>query len=275
MVKEARIHKGQPGVKRSKKLRERLGLRERRYEVKQLIKRKCSDDYEVLEEVFDYPTLMSIYKLLKRGIITSLLGVMKSGKESRIYRGRDGEGNDLAIKIFLVSSAEFRRGMLPYIEEDPRFESLRRSRRGLVYAWATKEFKNLKKAHSSGVRVPKPIAILKNVLVMEFVGREGVPAPLLKEVRLENPETTYRTLLEIIKRLYAKAELVHGDLSEYNVMMLDGEPILFDLSQAVLPEHPRAGDLLRRDLHNINNYFKRLEVRVEPLDKLERWVRSE
>lgn len=274
MVEEARICEGQPSVKRSKKLRKRLGLQEKRYEVEQLVKRKCSDDYKVLEEVFDYPTLMSVYKLLKRGIISSLLGVVKAGKESRIYRGKDKEGNDLAIKIFLVSSAEFRRGMLPYIEGDPRFEGLRRSRRGLIYAWATKEFKNLSKAHSSGVRVPKPITVLKNVLVMEFIGHEGIPAPLLKDVELEDPETIYRVLLRNVRRLYTEAGLVHGDLSEYNVLVLDGEPILFDLSQAVLPEHPKADELLRRDLRNINNYFKRLGVETEPLDRLERTVRS-
>lgn len=259
---------------RPQRLRKKLKLKEKRYEVKQLIKSKVSEDYDVLEEVFDFPTHMAIYKLLKRNVISSLQCVVKTGKESRIYWAKDEKGGDLAVKIFLTSAAEFRRGMLPYIEGDPRFKGIRRSRRALVYAWATKEFKNLKRAHESGVRVPMPIAVLNNVLVMTFVGRDGVPAPLMKESEIRNPKALYKETLRVTKRLFKEAGLVHGDLSEYNVMLWDGKPVLFDFSQAVTLEHPRAEELLRRDLYNITKYFKRLGVEVDPIEKIERWIRS-
>ncbi|NIW52844.1 MAG: serine protein kinase RIO, partial [Candidatus Korarchaeota archaeon] len=61
----------------------------------------------------------------------------------------------------------------------------------LIYAWAQKEFKNLQRAMDAGVRVPEPIAISKNVLIMSFIGKNGDSAPLLKEVSLKNPRQVY------------------------------------------------------------------------------------
>ncbi|MEM2537663.1 MAG: RIO1 family regulatory kinase/ATPase, partial [Candidatus Bathyarchaeia archaeon] len=65
-----------------------------------------------------------------------------------------------------------------------------------------------------------------------------------------------------LKRLYQKAELVHGDLSEYNIMIWRGRPVLFDMSQAVPLSHPMADFLLNRDIANINKFFGRLGVEV-------------
>jgi len=254
------------------KVEEKLRRREMLYDIEQRMKRKRSEEYEVLEEVFDRSTLMTIYDLMNAGVIDIIFGVVKAGKESRIYWGRDSSGQDIAIKIYLTVSSEFRKGMLPYIDGDPRFTRIRRGTRSLVYAWAQKEFKNLKRASEAGVRVPKPIAVSKNVLVMEFIGDEGVPAPLLKHVQLENPEETLETLLGYVRRLYRDAELVHGDLSEYNVMVRDGELVLIDLSQAVLLEHPMADELLRRDIKNVLRYFKRLGVDVPTLKEVYEWV---
>jgi RIO kinase 1 len=112
------------------------------------------------------------------------------------------------------------------------------------------------------VRVPKPIAVEKNVLVMEFIGEDGVSAPSMKEQLPSKPERVYSLLLAYLGRLYRKAELVHGDLSEYNIMIWKGKPIIFDVSQAVSTSHPNAGFLLRRDLANLNRFFSRLGVKV-------------
>lgn len=250
----------------------KLRRREMLYDIQQRMKRKHSEEYEVLEEVFDKPTLMTIYDLMNAGVIDVIFGVVKAGKESRIYWAKSPEGRDLAIKIYLTVSSEFKRGMLPYIEGDPRFTHIKRDTRSLVYAWAQKEFKNLKRAYEAGVRVPEPFAVSKNVLVMEFIGDEGVPAPLLKYVELENPEATLNTLLEYVRRLYQVAELIHGDLSEYNVMMWDDTPVLIDISQGVPLEHPMADLLLRRDLKNLLNYFSRLGVEAPSLEEAYRWV---
>lgn len=231
------------------------------------------EEGEVLEEVFDKPTLMTLYKLINRGVIESLVGVVKSGKEAKIYRALGSKGEELAVKIYLTVSAEFRRGMLPYLEGDIRFSHVRRDIRSLVYAWAQKEFKNLKKAWEIGVRVPKPYTVENNVLVIEFIGENGVPAPLLKDADVLNPEKVYEKLLNYLKILYRKGELVHGDLSEYNVMILkNDEPVIFDMSQAVLLSHPLADMLLRRDISNLNRFFRKIGVEVKPENEIYRWI---
>jgi len=227
------------------------------------MREKRSEEYEVLEEVFDRSTLMTIYDFLNKGTIDQIFGSVKAGKESKLYWGKDKEGTPLAIKIFLTVSAEFKRGgMVPYIEGDPRFAHIKRDTRSLVYAWTQKEFKNLQQATHAGVRVPKPIDVSHNVLIMEFIGKDGVSAPLLREIELKNPQRIYDQVLTHVKRLYQKAKLVHGDLSEYNIMIWKNKPVLFDVSQAVLLEHPMAGQLLNRDIENLNRYFKRLGVEV-------------
>ncbi|MEM3442640.1 MAG: serine protein kinase RIO [Candidatus Bathyarchaeia archaeon] len=251
------------------KLEHRVRLVERRD--KMLIKDR-SEERAVLEEVFDQSTLMVIYDFLNKGVIDEIHGVVKAGKEARIYWGKDKLGNELAIKIYLTVSAEFRKGILKYIEGDIRFKSIKRDTRSLIFAWAQKEFKNLEAATAAGVRVPKPIAVKNNVLIMEFIGKNGVNAPTLKESPPKNPEKIYKTLLTYLKRLYRKAELVHGDLSEYNIMLWKGRPVLFDMSQAVPISHPMAETLLNRDLTNLNKFFSRLGVAVLPTEECYRRI---
>ncbi len=245
------------------RVEKKIGRREKRYETERLMREKRSEEYEVLEEVFDRSTLMTIYDFLNKGTIDQIFGAVKAGKESKLYWGKDKNGNPLAIKIFLTISAEFKRGgMMPYIEGDPRFAHIKRDTRSLVYAWAQKEFKNLMQATNASVRVPKPIDVSHNVLIMEFIGENGDGAPLLRETTVKNPQRIYSQVLANVKKLYQKAKLVHGDLSEYNIMIWKNQPVLFDVSQAVPLEHPMADQLLHRDLENLNRYFKRLGVEV-------------
>ncbi|KYH38783.1 MAG: serine/threonine kinase [Candidatus Bathyarchaeota archaeon B23] len=164
--------------------------------------------------------------------------------------------------------------MLKYIEGDPRFKRVRRDPRGLIYTWTRKEFKNLKRAEEAGVNVPKPHSFYRNILVMGFIGHDGVPAPLLREATPGDPEAFYRRLLREVRLLYTGAGLVHGDLSEYNIMIWEEEPVIFDISQAVLLDHPLSNQLLRRDLDNINAYFSELGVEVLDVEEIERWVRG-
>jgi len=120
--------------------------------------------------------------------------------------------------------------------------------------------------------VPKPIVVRNNVLVMEFIGKDGVSAPSMKELRPKNPEKTYHVLLAYLQKLYGRAELVHGDLSEYNIMIWNGKPVIFDMSQAVLISHPMAGFLLKRDLTNLNKFFSRLGISVLSTEECYRQV---
>ncbi len=254
-----------------KKLEHRLRIVEKRD--KMLIK-DFTSERAVMEEVFDRSTLMTIYDFLNKRTIDEIYGVVKAGKEARIYWGKDPDGKELAIKIYLTTSADFKKGMLPYIEGDPRFAHVRRDTRSLVYAWAQKEFKNLQRAYEVGVKVPQPIAVEKNVLIMEFIGKNGVSAPLMREVSLGKPERVYRQLLTYLRRLYRKGRLVHADLSEYNIMIWKNKPVIFDVSQAVPIEHPMADQFLRRDLENLHRYFKKLDIDVLSVEEMYKRVTS-
>ncbi len=197
----------------------RLNRKQQAYETESLMKKKRSEDYQVIEEVFDKPTLLVIYGFMNKGVIDEIHGVVNAGKEARVYWGKDTQGNELAIKIYLTSSADFKKGMIPYIEGDPRFAHVRKDTRSLIYTWAQKEYKNLQRAKEAGVNVPEALAVQKNVLIMDFIGKNGKRAPLMKETTLEDPEKVFKILLTYMRRLYSKGGLVHADLSEYNIMM--------------------------------------------------------
>jgi RIO kinase 1 len=152
--------------------------------------------------------------------------------------------------------------MMMYIEGDYRFKEVKRDTRSLISTWAQKEFRNLDAANKAKVRVPKPIAIDRNVVIMEFIGEGGVSAPTLKEIPPENPQKTYKQLLTFMSRLYQKAELIHGDLSEYNLMTWKGKLVMFDMSQSVPTSHPLAQTLLNRDISNVNRFFSRQGIEV-------------
>jgi RIO kinase 1 len=94
---------------------------------------------------------------------------------------------------------------------------------------------------------------------MEYIGTETGRAKRLSEVEVENPETAYEVVSEYMRRLYA-AGLIHGDLSEYNVVFHEGQLVVIDLGQAVTVHHPNADDFLERDCENVASYFRRLGV---------------
>jgi RIO kinase 1 len=245
------------------------------YEVESLMKEKRSEEMDSLEQVFDRQTLMIVYRLLNRGYIKNINGVVRSGKEARLYWGMGRRNKLVAIKIFLTSSAEFKTGRMMYIHGDPRFKNTRSDTRSLVNLWALKEFKNLTQARDGGVRVPRPIKVEGNVLLMEFIGKNGIPAPLLRETALNHPARVYDKIAEATKRLYQKARLIHGDLSEFNIMMVNLNPVIFDFAQAVPPEHPMAREFLRRDLLQMNGYFSHIGVKVPPIERVTAWVTGE
>jgi len=252
----------------SRKARKKLAHKEKTVERRdKMLVHDFSSERATLEEVFDRATLMVIYDFLNSGVLYEVHGVVNAGKEARVYWGKKKDGKDLAVKIYLTASAEFRKGMLKYIEGDYRFKGVKRDTRSLIFTWAQKEFRNLEQASRAKVRVPKPIAVKNNVLVMEFIGKEGVNASSLKEQPPSKPDRVYSVLLTYLTRLYRKAELVHGDLSEYNIMMWKGEVVIFDVAQAVPTSHPMAEFFLRRDLTNLNRFFSRLGVKVLSVDE--------
>jgi|Deesub1362B_J571_1020462.scaffolds.fasta_scaffold00071_35 RIO kinase 1 len=227
-----------------------------------------ADDFKVYSEILDRTTLMALYKLSKRGSIEALGGVLSSGKEANVLHALGSEG-EVAVKVYRIYTSDFR-NMYEYIEGDPRFMKVRKDRRSVVMAWARKEFRNLKIAEKAGVRVPHPIDIESNVLVMEFIGEDETPAPRLKDIENDMSKEDMKRIcfkiIEYVKRLYEKGDLVHGDVSEYNILVHRNEIFLIDIGQAVLTRHPRAMEFLRRDLENISRYFRRFGIKVDAND---------
>ncbi|MCX8170328.1 MAG: serine protein kinase RIO [Candidatus Methanomethyliaceae archaeon] len=233
---------------------------------------KDEDLFETVEEVFDYITVMALYSIINKGIIGEMRGVVKSGKESRIYWAKGNNDEDLAVKIYLTSSMEFKKGILQYIHGDPRFK-VGKNYRKIIYTWAQKEFKNLIEAHSVGVSVPKPIHVFKNILVMEFIGSNGVSAPLLKDWPFLS-EKLLNQILNEVKKLYNNAKLVHADLSEYNIMVHEGKVYLIDFGQAVPLTHPRNYEFLIRDINNILRFFRKAGIETPEDEVIVNWLKN-
>ncbi|MFB6111310.1 MAG: serine/threonine-protein kinase Rio1 [Halobacteriaceae archaeon] len=229
---------------------------------------KDADQFKVEASVFDDATLAAVYKLVQDGYITAFGGPVSTGKEANVYEahGARGKGHDVAVKIYRISASDFRQ-MEQYLAGDPRFEGLGSDKKQVVQAWVRKEFANLQRAREGGVRVPEPIAVQRNVLVMEYLGEEGDPAPRLEEVSLENPQTAFEVVREYMRRLYSVG-LIHGDLSEYNIIIWDGELCIIDVGQAVTVHHPNSEEFLDRDCRNVAAFFQRqgLDVTADGLE---------
>jgi RIO kinase 1 len=240
---------------------------------------KNTEQFKVEQSVFDDATLAALYKLVQDGYVQAFGGPVSSGKEANVYSalggeksdGAGGDGREVAVKVYRINASDFR-DMRDYLVGDPRFEELSGDKKRVVLAWTRKEFANLKRAQKAGVRVPDPIAVQRNVLVMEFLGSDGERAPTLDDAHLENPETAFEVVREYMRRLY-DAGLVHGDLSEYNIVVHDGELCIIDLGQAVTIHHPNSGEFLTRDCANVASFFQRQGMDVRG-DELEEWVRE-
>ncbi|AWB27690.1 serine protein kinase RIO [Halococcoides cellulosivorans] len=167
---------------------------------------------------------------------------------------------EVAVKVYRINASDFK-DMRGYLDGDPRFEGIGSDKKKVVTAWVRKEFANLRRAREAGVRVPEPIAVERNVLVMEYIATEAGRAKRLNEVHIENPETAFEVLREYMRRLH-RAGLVHGDLSEYNVVFHEGQLVVIDLGQAVTTHSPNAEDFLRRDCTNVANFFASQGVEV-------------
>ena len=241
---------------------------------------KNTEQFKLQESVFDDATLAAVYKLVQDGYVDAFGGPVSTGKEASVFEALGGEAGErpepgsaaaaeeyareVAVKVYRINSSNFRQ-MREYLEGDPRFEGIANDKKAVVLAWTKKEFANLKRARTAGVRVPEPIAVQRNVLVMELVGHADDRARRLSEVDVENPETAYEVVREYMRRLY-RAGLVHGDLSEYNMIIHDGELVVIDLGQAVTVHHPNAGEFLDRDCENVAAFFTRQGIDVAGAD---------
>jgi len=212
-------------------------------------------DRRVFDQVFDRSTLLSLHKLMQQGNIETIDYPIARGKEAHVFKATSDEG-PLAIKIFHTTNAVFK-GLTKYIDGDPRFSGLSRRHRELVNIWVRKEFRNLKRMKKYGIRVPNPVSSLKNVLVMEFIGSNETASPRLKDVKIENPINVFEEILKMTAVNWQICDLVHADLSEYNILWKDDIPWIIDVGQGVTSRHPSANEFLVRDVTRITNWINK------------------
>jgi RIO kinase 1 len=213
--------------------------------------------WKIQENVFDQFTINSVITLTTQKHFDELISPISIGKEANIFSARK-KNTYRIVKIYRLESCNFNK-MYDYIKYDPRYYNVKKQRRKVIFAWVQREFRNSMKAREAGCRVPMPIAIRNHVIVMELIGNDktGQTAQRLKQAPPQKPEAFFNDVIKNIKLLYHKAKLIHGDLSEYNILTWKETPIIIDMSQASPRDAVNAEELLDRDIRNMVSYFKK------------------
>lgn len=218
------------------------------------------------EQSLDPNTRLLLYKLVNREILDEVNGCISTGKESCVFHAAGGKSEEFAVpaecavKVFKTTLNEFK-NREQYIREDFRFRDRfnKLNPRKVIHLWAEKEMHNLRKIERAGLPCPSVVLLKKHLLVMSFVGADGVPAPQLREAQLagEQLASAYAQTVRLARELYSRCQLVHADLSEYNLLWHQGQVVLIDVSQAVDRLHPHALEFLLRDCTNVSRFFEK------------------
>merc|ERR1719159_728456 len=250
------------------------------------------DTRATVEQVLDPRTMLVLGKMLKRGVYSQIFGTISTGKEANVYYatghkpsavlGNMGEylpeGVDVAVKVYKTSILVFK-DRARYVEGEFRFRRgyCKSNPRKMVAMWAEKEMRNLRRMRNAHLPCPIPVEVRQNVLVMEYVGQDGAAAPRLKDAEVSQDAWPglYRMLIRIVRTIFQVCKLVHGDLSEYNILHYRDALYVIDVSQSVEHDHPQALEFLKRDLVNVNDFFGRMSVPVVPIRKLFDFILAE
>lgn len=219
------------------------------------------EKFKTYQHVFDNFTLRNLFKLSSQGHFDELKSPLFMGKESNVFSAVKKDGSIVLVKIHRLETSDFN-NIYEYIRHDVRFKGLEGNRRKVVFAWAQREYRNLMKAREGGVSVPTAYTFLSNIIVMELIGEDGSAAPTVKVQKPKNAEKFFDELILNLKKLY-KAGLVHGDLSEYNILNFNEKPVLIDLSHTTTTDSANAGHLLDRDIENVVRFFSKLGLKVK------------
>lgn len=206
--------------------------------------------------------------LLEDGLIDDVVRQLMSGKEATVYVVRCGDDVRCA-KVYKEANKRSFRQSVDYTE-GRKVKSSRQSRameKGSKFgrkaqeeAWQSAEVDALYRLAAAGVRVPKPFNFYEGVLLMELVtDANGNAAPRLNDVELtaEQARIYHRALIQEVVRMLC-AGIVHGDLSEFNILLSQDGPVIIDLPQAVdAAGNNQAKGMLERDVDNLASYFGR------------------
>ncbi|KAJ3615569.1 hypothetical protein Zmor_016314 [Zophobas morio] len=233
------------------------------------IRLKEKNSQATYNSVMDHKTEMIIFKLINKEVISGLTCQISTGKEAHIFFAAPGR----AVKLYKTTLSEFKRRE-EYIQGDYRFKNyLKKSNnRKLIQLWSEKECANLKRMKLCGVPCPTPIFVKDNVLVMSYIGQDSVlPAPKLKDLYYKQVSKGSKIFLECIfnmRKLFHYGNLVHADLSEYNILYFQKTVYFIDVGQAVDIGHPNALTFLYRDCRNLYTHFctRNIVLKISALD---------
>jgi len=225
--------------------------------------RITKEKFKTYEGVFDGFTNKNLFKLISQGHFEGLSGPISIGKEANVFSAKTKNNGKVAVKIYRLETCDFNK-MYEYIKYDSRFMHITKQRRKVIFAWAKREFTNLIKIRQLGIRVPKPITVLNNILVMEFIGNKE-PAPKIKDSVPKNPHKIFKKIVEYMKKLNNN-NYVHSDLSEFNILNYNNEPVFIDVSQATTLENQQTKRFRNRDIKNITRFFNKYTDKIKEED---------
>ncbi|HWA71607.1 MAG TPA: RIO1 family regulatory kinase/ATPase [Polyangiaceae bacterium] len=215
----------------------------------------------------------SLEQLLAEGVISEILSRVKSGKEADVYTVRQG-GKVVAAKVYKDHGQRSFKNNAVYQEgrQVRNSRSQRAMDRGSRFgkeaaeeAWKSAEANTIYKLHAAGVRVPTPVMFLEGVLFMELVlGENGYAAPRLIDTQLsaDQANRAYHDMLTQLVRMLC-CDLIHGDLSPYNVLWAATGPTIIDFPQSVSASHNNSSErFFLRDARNILGYFAGIDPRL-------------
>lgn len=201
---------------------------------------------------------------------------IKSGKEATVHKVLF-DGEPVAMKVYKTPEERTFQNTAQYIEgKHYRLPSHRKAvAKGNAFGkrlvhdnWVKREYFMLEKLFELGAKIPRPVARLGSAVLMEFLGDDSGPAPRLSDVRLtkEEAETAFESIMETMN-IFWEFGIVHGDLSEFNILWWDETPYVIDFPQAIDKRtHPHHRGMLDRDLQNLAKYFgKYFEVQYDRL----------
>jgi RIO kinase 1 len=218
--------------------------------------------------------------------IRDVLRRVKGGKEASVYQCYSGtaiqDADLVAAKVYrprslrnLKNDHTYREGRVDLDDEgkqvlDDRMQRAMQKRTDygqelLHQSWIAYEFTAMQTLHRSGVDVPQPVTMAKNAILMGFIGDETSAAPALSEISLERSEA--KNLFERVRRnieTMLAHDIIHGDLSAYNILYWEGDIALIDFPQVVAPEANRnAYRIFERDVVRVCSYFNKQGLKLE------------
>jgi len=195
--------------------------------------------------------LLALHTLVEKNVISQLGPLIGKGKESDVYSGMDDDENIFALKFYRMGRTSFRsiKKYRDILGDRSHFSWLYVNRLA-----AKREFEALEKVYKLKLNTPKPIAYNRHIIVMSYLrGKE-----LVYYKSIKNPRKIFNRIIRQMKTIFQKVNMIHGDLGEFNIVLDErGNILIIDWLQWVSREHPNSKKMLKRDIENLCNYFKR------------------